>query len=491
MSVGAVNKNTGDRIPTAGNPLDKVGNLASLHTTAKNDAVSAINEVKDEVSAIKDGTAIDSFADVENALADKTDDDDVAPEFNDTTAYSTGELVYKNGQLYKFDSDHAAGAWDSSEVSPTTVAAEFNQLKNTLIDVDRKIDDATEYPYAPSITIEDAVPANLAECKVKIEPVQSGSGDPSPTNIRPITGHTEASVEVTDGDDTTKIYTIALGDTIYGGTVDFNTGVMTVDMAIVDFDGSDVWRSSQTSGRYIYSVADGKLGEEAFEYVETSHYPYGASEDDDVFWCDNSGSQLRIIFNTSFATKEDWLSYLTTQNTNGTPLQICYPLATPTTIQLTPQQIQLLKGTNTLTASTGDISVTVNGVSGAIGQVQEQVNDHEERIGAVESGLIDLTSSTTTALLEGTMSQSGTCYYVQIGKVVFVNANLTKTTSSWILVTNLPIPKISACVGVILDDNGVIKYPVEIIYSDGMGKLRVRTSDVFSNCAIAFSYIAM
>ena len=52
MSVGAVNKNTGDRIPTAGNPLDKVGNLASLHTTAKNDAVSAINEVTDEQAQI-------------------------------------------------------------------------------------------------------------------------------------------------------------------------------------------------------------------------------------------------------------------------------------------------------------------------------------------------------------------------------------------------------------------------------------------------------
>ena len=113
MSVGAVNKNTGDRIPTAGNPLDKVGNLASLHTTVKSDAVSAINEVND-------------------ALGNKTDDDAIAPEFDNTVAYSAGNLVYHDGTLYKFDSDHAAGAWDASEVSPTTVAAEFNQLKSGL-----------------------------------------------------------------------------------------------------------------------------------------------------------------------------------------------------------------------------------------------------------------------------------------------------------------------------------------------------------------------
>lgn len=113
MSMGIVNKDTAATIPAAGNTGDKVGNLAALHTTSKSDIVAAVNEVKDE-------------------QANKTDNDEVAPEFNNTTAYSTGELVYKDGQLYKFDSDHAAGAWDASEVSPTTVAAEFNQLKNTL-----------------------------------------------------------------------------------------------------------------------------------------------------------------------------------------------------------------------------------------------------------------------------------------------------------------------------------------------------------------------
>lgn len=34
----------------------------------------------------------------------------------------------------------------------------------------------------------------LKECKVALSPVQSGSGDPSPTNVRPITGHTQVKV---------------------------------------------------------------------------------------------------------------------------------------------------------------------------------------------------------------------------------------------------------------------------------------------------------
>lgn len=60
---------------------------------------------------------------------------DIAPAFSEETAYSEGDLVYYEGNLYKFTEDHAAGAWDPSEVTPTSAAAEFNELKNTLNDV--------------------------------------------------------------------------------------------------------------------------------------------------------------------------------------------------------------------------------------------------------------------------------------------------------------------------------------------------------------------
>lgn len=318
---------------------------------------------------------------------------------------------------------------------------DISTLKSGFTNLDNEVNgDATVYPYADVITIEDAIPSNLADCSVKIEPVQSGSGDPSPTNVRPITGHTEVDVQrdgknlmgilglwkdngefdntinglstamfpVSVGQKVTcsktkalttpsghtyillfddnknfinrievqrniiiggvtytvpagtsyvaftvymnaddwadkysfelqvelcstatpyvpylgKTYTIALGDTIYGGTVDFDSGVMTVTMAqIASYDGETIGKP-WISDRDVY--AEGV--------------------------------------------------------TPTTGAQVVYTLATPTTIQLTPQQIQLLKGTNTITASTGQISVTVNGVSGAIGAVQEQVNGLAEQL---------------------------------------------------------------------------------------------------------------
>ena len=64
----------------------------------------------------------------------EVESEDIAPEFSEEVAYGEGDLVYYEGILYKFTADHAAGAWDPSEVTQTTVAAEFNALKNTLND---------------------------------------------------------------------------------------------------------------------------------------------------------------------------------------------------------------------------------------------------------------------------------------------------------------------------------------------------------------------
>lgn len=46
-----------------------------------------------------------------------------------------------------------------------------------------------------AINITDGAPLYLQECKAEIESVQEGSGEPSPTNVRPISGQTEVAIE--------------------------------------------------------------------------------------------------------------------------------------------------------------------------------------------------------------------------------------------------------------------------------------------------------
>ena len=69
-----------------------------------------------------------------------------------------------------------------------------------------------------------AVSTTLRELVIDVTPTQSGTGDPSPTNIRPITGWNEANIVVSstlDSSDGT-IYSVSWqskAGTVYGGTL--------------------------------------------------------------------------------------------------------------------------------------------------------------------------------------------------------------------------------------------------------------------------------
>lgn len=52
--------------------------------------------------------------------------DDIADEFDSATAYSSGDVVIYDGDLYKFNADKAAGNWDSTKVTAVTVVDLIN-----------------------------------------------------------------------------------------------------------------------------------------------------------------------------------------------------------------------------------------------------------------------------------------------------------------------------------------------------------------------------
>ena len=63
-----------------------------------------------------------NFVDVDG-LTDLIDKlyDMIGDEFDDTAAYSTGDIVIYEHVLYQFKADHAAGDWDATEVDAKTV----------------------------------------------------------------------------------------------------------------------------------------------------------------------------------------------------------------------------------------------------------------------------------------------------------------------------------------------------------------------------------
>ena len=240
-------------------------------------------------------------------------------------------------------------------------------------------------------------------------------------------------------------YTLALGDTIYGGTVDFDSGVMTVVGAKYKMLSADVTNASGSfAGRYFTGsnfVADVETAQrilmcDAFNAIHT-----GSSTTVGDCYVTSNGN---ISFNTSFESLSDFQTYL-----DNNDVYVIIPVSTPTTIQLTPEQIQLLQGTNTLYASTGQISVTVNGVSGAIGSVQEQVNElAEDKTGFVKIAqpiktLTDSTESYTVpcdcymnAFLK---SSTGYTAYIKVGNTEIISvSNSTDPDGRYI---TLPLKK--------------------------------------------------
>ncbi len=222
---------------------------------------------------------------------------------------------------------------------------------------------------------------------------------------------------------TTQTYTIALGDTIYGGIVRIDSNgntVMDVDRAIVEYDGSEdeSWLLDDSGANYFFYIE--LTGRDITKSVDANNCasaPIGKTTTNLGVGTDARYLRYRYA-NDNSLTVSDLKTFLASNN-----LQICYYLATPTTVQLTPEQIQLLKGTNTLTASTGQISVTVNGVSGAIGAVQEQVNDIAEDVEDVQSGLDTVQSGLTNL-----------CDRIQL-----TNNVLSGMDGGWYVVLNLDI----------------------------------------------------
>lgn len=331
----------------------------------------------------------------------------------------------------------------------------------------------------------DAVTSLVAQ----IEPVQSGSGDPSPTNVRPITGHTAANVTVAgknlihadradtttgsihfikvdnggvavDGstsnvngwvlnnstsvknfqngtyrailtgygqgfdkvdlqvyingsargtgkdmtftvdDDTEKVYlrirvsanancncvvypmlikdtetdttyepytgntiTVSFGDagTVYGGTVDVVTGVLTVTHGYYLLNGSENWTVAETASGYnnfrIYKSETFKSFNNGGNGISNMAVYARNYTDGQITFRSAIASDSTVLYffvpKAMVADLSAWKTLLGTTN-----LQMTMELSTPITYQLTAQEVELLTGDNNVWADTGDISIT-------------------------------------------------------------------------------------------------------------------------------------
>lgn len=76
--------------------------------------------------------------------ADSAKRTDIATEFNTTTSYTAGCFVYHEGTLYQFNADHAAGAWDPTDVVAANVTNQVVSNKAYIDEVNEDLGEITD-----------------------------------------------------------------------------------------------------------------------------------------------------------------------------------------------------------------------------------------------------------------------------------------------------------------------------------------------------------
>lgn len=192
---------------------------------------------------------------------------------------------------------------------------------------------------------------------VTLKPKQAGSGDPSPENVRPISGYDSVTVTQSKDEAQVKQITLTLPETIYGGTVDAVTGMGSKEWKLVTITGNE-----QSHIFYKYFYLDGfNLGQGITEGV-CSHYLYGLYELGKI-GINANGTSIIYTPNGDFTVDqtglESWKSYLAAQASAGTPVQVAYKLATPEPFQATGNQpLPAVAGLNTVYTDGDSLDVT-------------------------------------------------------------------------------------------------------------------------------------
>ena len=203
--------------------------------------------------------------------------------------------------------------------------------------------------------IEDAGAYPVVDLKINIEPVQAGSGDPSPDNERPITGWTGANVyseETYDADADPKIsvtWQYEAG-TVYWGILNVTTGVLTVTHSLLTVNTANL------NGDSTYPGWNGVVGLRDIVGAGLNGIIEGI--------CSITSAPIRVNTQSSNNTIYFAKSQLKVTSDElqaampNTDIYFVLKRAENIVYQLTPQQINSILGQNNIWADTGDTAVT-------------------------------------------------------------------------------------------------------------------------------------
>lgn len=164
-------------------------------------------------------------------------------------------------------------------------------------------------------------------------------------------------------------FTIDFGQTVYGGSFDWNSGVLTIDRKLITLDGTEVWE--------VYTT-----GKEGVKRYRLSQHLNPTLMENIKLTVNNAIPSAELVCSKLPTIGADWgwmvksdgvyaesakaINMVCTQYANDLEgfkemikgAQIVFGLEKPVTVLLTPQEIVALLGTNILYSNTGNTTVT-------------------------------------------------------------------------------------------------------------------------------------
>jgi len=263
------------------------------------------------------------------------------------------------GDLDGHNLDEMAESIETLQTDMTAVNEDVSDLKSGFSDLYNTayVTDSASGATANFIDGADDVP--VKSLKVNIDPIQLGSGDPSPDNIRPIRGWDAVKVYHSgeNTEEATEYYiSLTSAGTVYGGTLDVVSGELTVDKAIVDL-GTLNWVLENGVFRLNTDIgAKKETNQNAVANMVCSNYKTISQKA-----MSNADSSVKAIAGLNWSNGVRVLdgSYSTALafKTAMAGVQLVYELATPTVHSLTPTEIKSLLSINNVWSDAGDVEV--------------------------------------------------------------------------------------------------------------------------------------
>lgn len=219
-------------------------------------------------------------------------------------------------------------------------------------------------------------------------------------------------------------YPYTLGQSVYGGTVDLATGVLTVDMKKITLTADMNWQYSSATDRFFVVINDAvaKSGDLLFAGMCNMFKSATGNDDNSVSYINQSAKGFAIKYSALGGSLTAWEQFIT-DNT----VEVVYELATPTTVQLTPQEVKTLLGYNNI-SSTGTVDVVYHA----------DTKLYVDKMTAVDNAIIAPTEADFVASQNYTTGDlvivNDTLYKVTsniaTGSAITPNSNVTQTTLS-------------------------------------------------------------